>query len=290
MSLPLLVVLLWSNGILVESDNPHCTVECDRPGCDISDEMSSIKSNEVICLTAHNYTLNNTLVLVSINNVSIIGMGGMATISCNMTVGMVIIDVQKFRMENITLNKCALTGKKWDQEIAPMIQLLLNFSNLYYIPAEVGKSLTIVASHNVILFNVNIQNSTGVGLLALNMLGQSFLLHCTFDSIVDYNCLPNSDELHCISGAALFYLTDANISSNNTLSDNSILIDDCTFQNSISHSNYVALELSDGIFRLNVSLGNNQTVNPLDGSAGLSVIMDRHHDDSRQFITVSNSR
>jgi len=284
----LLVVLLLTTDSLVESHDTNCTVTCDEQRCkDISDEMTRINSNEVLCIMTGHYSLNKTVILYNINNVSIIATDGMANILCNTTVGMAIIDVQQFWMENITFSECALTGELWDQKVIPVIKQLLNFTNIYSIPSEVGKSLTIAASRDISLCHVNVLNSKGVGLLVLNVIGQFFLQYCTFDGIVDNNCPKSSDELHCISGAAMFYLSDNKIPLSG---DNSILIDNCTFKNSISHSNYVALELSDGIFKLDESLGNNQSVYPLDGSAGLSVIMDRHYaPNSRQYFIVRNS-
>ena len=281
-----LVLLLMIIGSLAESDDSNCTVTYDQ-GCNLSDEMAQIKSDDTFCMMTGSYTLKDTIILNNISDVTIMGAGGMAVISCDTAVGMAIVDVKGFWMENVSLNGCALTGRIWDQELAPMIEELLNFTNIYHIPGAVGKSLTIVASHDVTLYHVDIQNSVGVGLLALNMIGQCFLLHCTFDSIVDDNCAQSSDDLRCISGGAIFYISDLN---GDILSDNnSIIIDNCMFQNSISHSNYVALELNDGIFKLNVSLGKNQSLYPLDGSAGLSVIMDRHYTDSRQYVIVRNS-
>lgn len=284
----LLLLLLPNIGSLAESHDMNCTVTCDQK-CNISDEMTDIDSDYTFCIMPGHYSLKNTIILYNISDVYIIGIGGMATISCDVAVGMAIIDVQQFWMGNITLTGCGVTGEVWDQEIAPTIEQLLSFSNVYNIPSVVGKSLTIAASHNVTLYHVNVQNSMGVGLLALNMIGQCYLSYCTFDGIVDDdNCSQYSDDLRCISGAAMFYLSDLNDIP--LPIDNDIIIDNCTFQNSISHSNYVALELSDGIFELNVSLASsNQSVTPLDGSAGLSVIMDRHYTNSRQYITVKNS-
>ena len=300
MSLRLLLLLLISTiGSQGQSNDPKCTMTCDQQICDISEEMERLKSDNTFCMMAGNYILKKTVMLTNISNVSIVGIGGMANISCmanisrNSTAGMAIINVRNFWMEDITLFGCTLTGEMWDQKIAPMIEGLLNFTNIYYIPGKVGKSLTIIASHDVTLNRVNVQNSVGVGLLALNMIGQCSLLNCTFDNITDDNCSQSSNDLRCISGAAMFYLTDSTNSNVNALpDDNYILIDDCRFQNSISHSNYVALELRDGIFRLNASarIVNNQSLYPLDGSAGLSVIMDRHYADSRQYFIVRNSQ
>ena len=282
-----LVLLLMIIGSLAQSaGDSNCTMTCDQ-GCNLSDEMAQIKSDDTFCITAGSYILKDTVIMNNISDVTIMGTGGVAVISCDTAVGMAIVDVKGFWMENITLNGCALTGTLWDQELFPMIEELLNFTNTYYIPAAVGKSLTIVASHDVILYHVDIQNSVGVGLLALNMIGQCLLLHCTFNNTVDDNCYESSDDLRCISGGAMFYISD--LKRNSLSDDNNITIDNCKFQNSISHSNHVALELSDGIFKLNVSLGNNQSLYPLDGSAGLSVIMDRHDTDSRQHIIVRNS-
>ena len=281
-----LILLLLIIGGLAESGDSDCTVTCDQR-CNLSDEMAQIKSDDKFCMRAGSYILKDTIILNNISDVAIIGTGGVAVISCDTAVGMAIVDVEGFWMENITLNGCALTGGIWDQELAPMIAELLNFTNIYHIPGSVGKSLTIVASHDVTLYHVNIKNSVGVGLLALNMIGQCFLLHCTFDNTIDDNCSQSSNDLRCISGGAMFYISD--LKRNNLSDDNNITIDNCTFQNSISHSNYVALELSDGIFSLNVSLDKNQSLYPLDGSAGLSVIMDRHFTDSRQYIIVRNS-
>lgn len=281
-----LVFLLMTSGSLAQSGDPNCTVTCDQ-GCNLSDEMAQIKSDDTFCMTVGSYMLKDTIIMNNISDVAIIGTGGVAVISCHTGIGMAIVDVKGFWMENITLDGCALTGTLWDQELFPMIEELLNFTNIYHIPGAVGKSLTIVASHDITLYHVDIRNSVGVGLLALNMIGQCLLVHCTFENIVDDNCYQSSDDVHCISGGAMFYISDL---KRNSLSDDSITIDNCTFQNSISHSNYVALELSDGIFKLNVSLGNNQSLYPLDGSAGLSVIMDRHDTDSRQYIIVRNSQ
>ena len=286
----MIVLLLLITGSFAQSHDPRCTTTCDQQTCDISAVMAGLKSNDVFCMMAGSYTLKNTVVVNNISNVNVIGIDGTAVISCDIAVGMVIVNVQQFQMEDITLNECALTGDIWYQEIAPMIEKLLNFTNVYYIPGEVGKALTIVGSCDVTLNHVYVQNSVGVGLLALSMIGQSSLLHCTFDGIVDDNCSQSSNNLSCISGAAIFYFSDLN--NEIQFSDNnSILIDDCSFRNSISHSNYVAVELSDGLFRLNVSVRvNNQSLYPLDGSAGVSVIMDRHYTDSRQYMVIKNSR
>ena len=281
-----LVLLLLIIGSIAQSSDLICTVICDER-CNLSDEMAQIKSECTLCLTPGYYSLENTTILRNISDVAIIGTEGVAVISCDTAVGMVIIDVERFQMKNITLIGCALTGDKWDQELVPMIAELINFTDIYYIPSAVGKSLTIIASHNVTLCHVDIRNSVGVGLLALNLIGRCYLLHCTFDNITDNNCSQSSNDLRCISGGAVFYLSD----NKTPLSDdNRIIIDYCTFQNSISHSSYVAVELSDGIFNLNVSLDKNQSRYPLDGSAGLSVIMDRHYSDSNQYFIVSNSQ
>ena len=281
-----LVLLLPIIGSLAQSGDLICTVICDGR-CKLSNEMAQIKSDYTLCLMPGNYSLERTAILRNISDIAIIGTEGVAVISCDATVGMVIIDVERFQMENITLNECALTGERWDQELVPIIAELINFTDIYYIPSAVGKSLTIIASRDVTLCHVDIRNSVGVGLLALNMIGQCFLLHCTFDNITDNNCSQSSNDLRCISGGAVFYLSDYKIPLSE---DNRIIIDNCTFQNSMSHSSYVAVELRDGIFNLNVSLDKNQSRYPLDGSAGLSVIMDRHYTDSRQYFIVSNSR
>lgn len=288
----MIILLLLITGSLGQSHDPRCTVICDQQRSDIRTVMEGLKSSDVFCIMAGSYTLKHTAVLNNVNNVNVIGINGTAVISCENNVGMAIINVQQFQMEDITLNGCALTGDIWYQKVAPMIEKLLNFTDVYYIPGEVGKALTIVGSRDVTLNHVNVQNSVGMGLLALSMIGQSSLLHCTFDRIVDDNCSQSSNNLSCISGAAIFYFSDLNSNNEIQFSDNnSILIDDCSFQNSTSHSNYVALELSDGLSRLNVSVRvNNQSLYPLDGSAGLSVIMDRHYTDSRQYMVVKNSR
>ena len=91
-------------------------------------------------------------------------------------------------MENITFEGCSLTGEKWEQNVIPLIEQLIVFfldssSVLEFLPSVVGKSLTIIGSHGIKLCRVNVQNTNGVGLLALNMIGNSSLKDCVFDSI-----------------------------------------------------------------------------------------------------------
>ncbi|XP_065909192.1 uncharacterized protein [Dysidea avara] len=206
---------------------------------------------------------------------------------------MVISNVDQLWMENITFEGCSLAGEKWEQNVVPLIEQLVVFfldspSVVEFLPNVVGKSLTIIGSHDITLCRVNVQNSKGVGLLALNMIGDSSLRDCVFDSITDIGCSESSNDPRCIASGAMIFIGD--IASGNPLpNNNTIVIDNCVFKNSVSHSDYLSLELSDGVFRLNVSLGN-KSVNPLDGSAGLSVLMARHHEGASQEVVIMNSQ
>lgn len=289
MSPTLLLLMLMVGGNL--ADDLNCSVTCGQ-SCDISKVLSELKSNETACLTVKSYKLDDITTVTDVSNVSVVGIGEMIAIFCGAGVGMVISNVDHFWMENITLEGCSLTGEQWEQNVVPLIQQLVVFfldsaSVLEFLPSVVGKSLTIIGSRDVNLCRVNVQNSKGVGLLALNIIGNSTLRHCVFDSITDIGCTESSSDPQCIAGGAMIFIGD--IAVDTLPNNNVIVIDNCTFQNSLSHSDFLSLELSDGIFRLNVSLGN-KSVNPLDGSAGLSVLMARHHKSTSQEVVVMNSR
>ena len=292
MLLLLLCVILISDN-LAQSNDHKCSLTCGR-SCDISEVLSDVvKSNDTVCLTSMSYTMTDVAMVTDVSNVSVMGIGRMVTISCGVGVGMVISNADQLWMENITFEGCSLTGEKWEQNVIPLIEQLIVFfldssSVLEFLPSVVGKSLTIIGSHGIKLCRVNVQNTNGVGLLALNMIGNSSLKDCVFDSITDIGCTESLSDPRCIAGGAMIFIGD--IAAGNTIPhNNTILIDNCIFQNSVSHSDYLSLELSDGIFRLNISLGNN-SVNPLDGSAGLSVLMARHHKNTSQQVVIMNSQ
>jgi len=290
LSLLLLVLLITDN--LAQSNDRKCSLTCGR-SCDISEVISVVKSNDTVCLTLMSYTLGDVAMVTDVSNVTVMGIGRIVTISCGVGVGMVISNVDQLWMENITFEGCSLTGEKWEQNVVPLIEQLVVFfvdspSVLEFLPSVVGKSLTVIGSCNINLCRVNVQNANGVGLLALNMIGDSSLRDCVFDSITDFGCTEGSSDPQCIAGGAMIFIGD--IAAGYTIpNNNTIIIDNCIFQNSVSHSDYLSLELSNGIFRLNVSLGN-KSVNPLDGSAGLSVLMARHHKDTSQQVVIMNSQ
>ena len=290
LSLLLLMLLISDN--LAQSNDPKCSVTCGG-SCDISNVLSDVKSNDTVCLTSMSYALDDVTMVTDVSHVSIVGIDGIVTISCGVRVGMVISNVDQLWMENITFEGCSLAGEKWEQNVVPLIEQLVVFfldspSVVEFLPNVVGKSLTIIGSHDITLCRVNVQNSKGVGLLALNMIGDSSLRDCVFDSITDIGCSESSNDPRCIASGAMIFIGD--IASGNPLpNNNTIVIDNCVFKNSVSHSDYLSLELSDGVFRLNVSLGN-KSVNPLDGSAGLSVLMARHHEGTSQEVVIMNSQ
>jgi len=167
---------------------PSNTTSCPKDPCytlsDLVQKPSQyFASNTVIkFLPAHHQTnsgRNLTVLIKDVKNISLIGsdhIGSdfMSVIQCTGTLGFAFINVTTLKIEKLTLLFCQ----------APLLAVEETYVNpddiRNYITFTEMFTLYFLQTFNVVISEVAIHNSTGAGLLGINMLGLSNISQTTF--------------------------------------------------------------------------------------------------------------
>lgn len=121
-------------------------------------------------------------------------------------IGLAFINVTNLTIEHVTILNCSLSGSNISNEINSSVR---EFSLIFSIDPELLIGTVIVSALDVALYGVSVNNTVGIGMMAVNVLG-SF----TIDSCVFFNNTPVSGPQKSTGGGLLVYYhnTDNNIS------------------------------------------------------------------------------
>lgn len=165
---------------------------------DIDKCLEYLSSNSTVYLnqSALHKVMNFHLV-ANLTNVTI---RGPANITCLEGVGLVFINMTNFTLDGITIQQCGLTGDNLTV-VNNIIQAeVANTSYQFRSGVKVGTF--VIGSVNVIFQNVVIQETQGIGVAYINVVGM-----VTFNNVTFINNRPNSTE-ECYKCLFPFVLND----------------------------------------------------------------------------------
>jgi len=170
--------------------------------------LSELMNNDVMFLPCGYYTLYNFKILSNVSNVSIIGDSdypGKVVINCTEGVGFFIFNVRNLSISGITFQHCGLSGEN-SEEALHMIEN--NVELLYIPPHDFSTAILLIYVVGLHVEDVRIQNSTGFGLIGINLVGEvsfhrvlaagNYPSHCAIEGM--------STNLHEGSGGGMFFL------------------------------------------------------------------------------------
>lgn len=219
----LLVLLCHFNGAQsLATISPNCSVlpEDPIPGqlcLDIDGALDELGSGMSLSLEPGTHIINKPHFIDTRNfsNVSIMGSGvGETTISCNHAVGLAFIGMDNLAIMDLTITNCGLTGVNLNFSLT----LLKEALNLWFlVPLTTKLALFIGDCKNVTIQDVHITNTKGLGLLGINVLGNSRLTRVNFTKNTRPRCLNSEPTLPSlispnisdqVGGGAYFLYTD----------------------------------------------------------------------------------
>ena len=234
------------------------------------------------------HQLTNFTAIQSVSNVSIMGQGpdGSVVITCNRTVGLAFINVTNLSIENVTLDRCA--GLKGDNllEVSQMVQQYVQLSP-YSLPLHVARAVIIAECYNVYIKNVAINGTVGVGLTALNVLGDSYLTNVMFYNNSRYHSLLDGKKFNGVAGSAIFYFGDS-VHIRKEKWRSALYFDNNVFLRSGSLSRVSRHVLVDDFFENDDYGSAHNGSYPLDGAGGLALLFARYQEDY-QYVSITNS-
>ena len=170
-----------------------------------------------------------------LSDVSIVGSGPQDTlVTCEDQVGLVFIGVENITLVNFTLVGCGLSGVNLNRSVALLVEVV----DLWFlVPDLVRVALFIADSSTVVLESVTITNTSGLGLLGINILGNSELIGVEFtrnvrpwciDTIPSLPSLISPEVYDQVGGGAYFLYADYHNTSK-PVGAVSLTLDECYF-------------------------------------------------------------
>ena len=210
-------------------------------------------------------------------NVSIVGEDSNNTvIKCKGDIGLAFLNMSNLEFKNLQIINCGMTGENLEYVIN-VTQESVQLS--FYVPYETRVALFIANTVDLHMSNVLIANNSGLGLVGINLIGNSEIEHCIFfqnvrkqqkcDSSRTISYTTNMGEE--IGGGAYFLYQDfqeSNIGSCNIVKSYSLEVYNSSF---LSNSECSVLTNTEFIYR--DSRRAQQDGYSIGGGGGLSVIL-----------------
>ena len=178
----------------------------------LGDALMGLDSDTTLELASGVHYVSNFTLITGLHNVSFIGEDD-ATIACAEGVGLAFVNVSDLSFERVAIDGCGLTGRNLDKTVTSLIQFVRIFIQ---IPSDVTVGVFIGHCSNLRMENVTVANTSGIGLVGINVLGKSLLWQVDFLLNIrpsDCNSLPETytpiDITQSIGGGAYFLYTDS---------------------------------------------------------------------------------
>ena len=187
------------------------------------------------------HELDTSLVIQNVTSLSLIGRQG-ATVVCTGAHEIHFINTHGILIERIVFINCG-SGKRspWKP--------WARFNNMLH--CDASAALCIASSQNINISQVSVQNSTGYGLLAVNILGNSTIQDSDF-RFNNYHTLKSG--YRSPQGGNVFVLyTSSGCSDTVDTSDNQLYITSCSFSHGMDFSKPLLAQFGSGLTVIAVS-------------------------------------
>ena len=252
------LMLLFALGVFSNADKTHYVQTGVGEAC-LQEELQGCYPLSFYVQNTSYYFSSNTTFLFSTGNhvldedgfhlvqniqylslMGTIGPDSATTISCSGSAGFAFMNVTYLHIASLTFINCGT-------EVTPYIWRItfsLYARNKAYQPGQGTQAALFMADvYNLRMSGVTVTNSSGYGLLAINVLGKAAVLNSMFsfnnfhtiwdDSCIDPILPPVEEESRalylCEGGNAAFVYVDLR-QCPDTMTSNSLMLDSCTFQ------------------------------------------------------------
>ena len=190
------------------------------------------------------YILNETY------NISIIGSTD-TTLTCEEGAGLAFVNVINLSIMSLNITGCGMS----QQGLNSSLTILEELVNIWYsIPTKLKVSVFLGHCRNVEFIDMSISNTSGLGLMGINVIGDSTFSNVSFTG----NIAPTYNASTLVGGGALFLYQD--MKSNDKSSDSSGSSDFMNQEklNSLEEMSETLLTLQDSEFRHNFGYYNEE--------------------------------
>lgn len=176
----LFLLLLAVRATTAEVKTAYPNPDCDSNAATTLDkELQNITSdNPVIALASGTHCLFSSTVVQSVSNVTLIGPDNTsAIITCTKNIGLAFLNISMLHLVNLHISGCGLTGDNLMQVVDQTRALVqMNFN----IPNDIQVAVYVADVTDLHMDQVTITNTTGIGLVGVNIVGETEIQRCQF--------------------------------------------------------------------------------------------------------------
>ena len=167
------------------------SAECQQDPCGLSvgsgssdcislgDVLQTISSDTTLYLRPGTHLIDQFIPIYGLKNVSIVGCGDgtEAIITCTDSMGLVFVNITDLTVQNIRIEDCGLTGQNLTETLALLDGVIEIF---FEVPSETTIAVFLGHVENLVMQNVTITNTSGLGLVGINVIGTSYISQVGF--------------------------------------------------------------------------------------------------------------
>ena len=235
---PWLALILCFRGFVVSKTiTVSCICNNSSSQCQTLDQaLAMVESDTELVLESGEHTLQNFSLIQDVQNITLKGSSTSdateVRITCFSGVGLGAVNVTNLQVSYLTIYGCGLSGANLDNVTASVNQ----FVDLFYqIPSEVKVAIFLAHCRDIIMKNVVVTGTAGIGLLAINVIGNSSLVEMQFVENSNWEvCSPDVRLLinnSKLGGGAYFLYQDyrPDYASEYTSAYNRLVLDESKF-------------------------------------------------------------
>jgi len=220
-------------------------LEC--PQCtNISNALQVITSDTTLfLLSGADHILDQFTIVRNLRNVTLVGNDSSVTVTCSEDIGLAFVNITNLTIEHITIQQCGLSKENLLNAINVTGEIVDMFFQVPF-PLQVGVLLGDIT--HAYLSHINICNTTGIGLLCINVVGIGSFTEVTFLRNVysGKNCsvilepeVLRGDYMNQIGGGAFLlyhdYLNHSSVYVNLTVQSSTFIENsDCSITGSVA--------------------------------------------------------
>ena len=180
---------------------------------ELDEVLSSFDSGMTLYLQPGVHTVYNSTIVRDLTNISIIGMSETSRdsviITCSEAQGLSFSNITGLFLTNVTISNCGLSG----EQLAKSVAILRDQMDMFIvIPTSLQVALFMGVCKDVSMVNVAVTNTSGVGLIGVNILGISLMSGVDFTYNRYSSCIAD-DFPKIIGGGAYFFYGDVSTDS-----------------------------------------------------------------------------
>lgn len=243
------------------SPSSSCSQPCGSVvnGTSIDDALENIASGDYLQLLPGCHCVQRFRVIGGVTDISVVGVGKGTLVTCATDLGVAFVNVTRLLLQGLTITGCGTKGLN-ALALNSAVNAVVDFFT--QLTAKGSVAVVIAKSDDVTVDHVTIANNTGLGLLGVNVAGQSNFTNNVFSLNGELQCPGSSDLGGSVvgGGASLVFVNYINANRIN-VSDGlvKLVIENCTFSNNSYCGNELgfesAAEFSETLRRRNYTIG-----------------------------------